>query len=264
MAVRLITIPEEILLPEEILAHALDGPRSGLIDATAIYRFAQSPFAVWCDRFAPPEAKDYADEFTKLLFEQGREHEARVLSERFPNAQQVKYETPEEGFRLVLESMARGAPAIHGGPAFYLPEGLKGRVDILERRDGGPSIFGNYHYVVKEIKLAKNLQTHHRLQGAFYNYVIGKLQCFTPSQFYLINRDHVETTFQHDEHELLAVLAAIRRIYEGEKPPAIHGAGVAPWDSYTDQVAWENRDISLVAGIGPAKREKIVTFGLRT
>ena len=64
------------------------------------------------------------------------------------------------------------------------------------------SIFGNYHYIVKEIKLARNIQNAHIFQAAFYNYLLGKIQGYTPNSFYLINRDLEETEQVYDETEL--------------------------------------------------------------
>ena len=77
---------------------------------------------VYCDKFAPIEKKDAISQFNQLLIEQGKTHEEQVLSIKYPGLQPTEFETPEEGFRLVLESMNRDPPAISGAPVFYLPE----------------------------------------------------------------------------------------------------------------------------------------------
>lgn len=251
-------------LLERIASEALQWGDGPVITASTVYAFAQSPFAVWCDVFAPEDAKDPSDEFRKLLMEQGRSHEEKVSAARFPHAERMAYRTEEEGFRLALDAMADGAQAIRGAPVFHLPDGLKGRIDVLERRDDAPSRWGDHHYVVKEIKLAKNVRDHHRLQAAFYNHVLGKLQGYTPATFHVVNRDHEEVEFPYDEAEVLATLRAIRAIQQGLKPPAVHGAGLWPWESYTDRCAVEGRDVSLVGGVGPASREKLVGAGIGT
>lgn len=249
---------------EGLAAEALRPGPDPLVEATSVYRFAQSPFAVWCDRFAPEAEKDELGAFQKLLFEQGREHEARVLAGRFPGAVALAYETEEDGFHQALDAMAEGADAILGPPLFFLPDGLKGRADLLQRVDGGASVFGDYHYEVREIKLARNVQAHHVLQAAFYNRILGRIQGYTPAQVVVINRDLEAARFAYDEPALLASLRAIRAIQDGTRPDAIHGRGTWPWETYTDKCAREARDVSLVAGIGQAFREKLVSAGLRT
>ena len=111
-----------------------------------------------------------------MLFEQGKLHENQVIKAKYPGTEKTKYKSLEEGFKLLLEGMKNGSRVICGAPAFYLPEGLTGIFDVIEKRKGAPSIFGSYHYIVKEIKLARNMQNYHIYQGAFYNYLLGKIQ----------------------------------------------------------------------------------------
>lgn len=232
------------------------------VEATDVYTFAQSPYSLWCTHHAPREEKQELDRFRELLFEQGREHEKNILAKRFPHVVPTTYETQEEGFRSVLEAMASGARAIHGAPLLSRPDGLQGRADVLQRVDTAASVFGAFHYEVREIKLAKNLAAHHRLQAAFYNHILGKVQGFTPATFALVNRENEETAFAYDEVEILAAIHAARAIREGRvKPPAIHGAGLWPWEKYADKCAREAGDVSIIAGVGPATREKLVAAG---
>jgi len=130
---------------------------------------------------------------------------------------------------MLLKGMNEGVSVLCGLPAFYLPEGLRGIFDVLERRDTAPSIFGPYHYVVKEIKLAKNIQKHHTYQAAFYNYILGKIQEYTPPVFYMINRDYEESEVDYDEAELLGMLEDIREILEGKEVSPTYGACEWPW-----------------------------------
>lgn len=250
---------------EELVAGCLTPGELTRVEATDIYTFAQSPFSLWCNHHAPESEKQELDRFHELLFEQGKEHETNVVSERYPGLKPTTYATPEEGFALALRAMVAGAPAVHGAPLFWRPEGLEGRADVLVRVDGGESVFGPFHYEVREIKLAKNLADHHRLQAAFYNYILARVQGFTPATFTLINRDNEETAFAYHEPEILASIRAARAIREGRlKPPAIHGAGLWPWEKYADKCAREAKDVSIIAGIGPATREKLVAAGFAT
>jgi len=219
---------------------------------------------VHCAKFAPEDKKDPLTEYQQLLFDQGVTHETQVIEIVYPEAEKMEYETPEEGFRMLLEGMNKGIRGICGLPAFYLPEGLMGRFDVIERIDTKSSIFGPYHYVVKEIKLAKNIQKHHRYQAAFYNYMLGKIQGYTPPVFYVINRDFDEYEFDNDEDELLAILDDIREILKGREVSPTYGACEWPWETYNNEESIRRRDISLVSGVGPSFKQKLIEVGLCT
>jgi len=234
------------------------------ISARTIYNYCISPFMVHCDKFAPENKKDPLTLYDKLLLDQGKEHESRVIEKVYPEAEKLAYTTREEGFRTLLGEMQKGAAGLCGSPAFYLPEGLEGVFDVIERRDTHPSIFGNYHYVVKEIKLAKNIQDHHIYQAAFYNCLLGKIQGYTPMTFYVINRDLDEIGFSYDEEKVAQILEDIREIMEGKDVSPTLRACLWPWESYNDEEAKKRRDISLASGIGPAFKRKLHSAGIFT
>jgi len=234
------------------------------ITARTIYNYCISPFMVYCEKFRPEDKKDALTQYQRMLFDQGRAHELQVIETKYPEAEKLEYETPEEGFRMLLEGMNEGVKVLCGLPAFYLPEGLMGRFDILERKDTNPSIFGHYHYIVKEIKLAKNIQKHHIYQVVFYNYMLGKIQGYTPSAFYVINRDYEESVVGYDETGLLGILEDIREILKGKKVDPTYGSCEWPWESYNNEEAIRRRDISLVGGIGLSFKQKLVEEGICT
>ena len=219
---------------------------------------------IFCEKFVSSEKKDPLSEFDQLLMAEGKVHEGQVLEEKYPGLEKAKFETLEDGFKLVLEAMKKGSSAISGAPVFYLPQGLTGIVDVLEKRKSAPSIFGKYHYVVKEIKLARNIQTYHVFQGAFYNYIIGKIQGYTPPSFYLINRDHDEFEKQYDENLLLEIITDIRNIMNGKQVSPTYGACKAPWETYNDEEAIRLRDVSLVSGCGPSFKKRLLENGIGT
>ncbi|HEX5456843.1 MAG TPA: hypothetical protein VFX64_00480, partial [Candidatus Nitrosotalea sp.] len=159
------------------------------LTATTVAMYLSSPFSIHCNKFVSEKEKDTKGEFQRLLFERGNEHEAQTVQAKYPGIAPISFATPQEGFRLALESMANGSNIMHGMPVFYLPEGLVGYADIIEKSTSSGSVFGGYHYTIKEIKLAKNIRDEHIIQGAFYNYILGKVQGVTPEIFYIINRD---------------------------------------------------------------------------
>jgi predicted RecB family nuclease len=251
-------------LVEDAFRRCLSGATARPVTASQIYAYVQSPFAAWCDHHAPPDARDGPSGFQELLLRRGREHEARYVERTHPGLAPLAAETPEAAFRALLERMAAGERVVYQAQTFYLPEGLAGRVDLLERRDEGSSIFGPYHYVVKEIKLARTLKRHHWLQAAFCNHVLGRIQGYTPPQYFLVDRDHKEVAFEHDADELRAVLEAIARIRDGERPEPVYGKGLWPWTSYNDRAAREGGGVSLVTGVGSATQARLATLGIRS
>lgn len=249
---------------DKLCRRCLSSGVSDRVTARTIYNYLVSPFIVYCNEFVSEDKKDPPSQYQDLLFEQGRRHEDQVIKKAYPNARKLEYKTPEEGFKMILGEMNKGIAAISGGPVFYLPEGLRGVLDVIERRDTKPSIFGNYHYVVREIKLAKNIENHHIMQGAFYNYLLGKIQGYTPPSFCIINRDHEEIEKEYDESELLEILQEIRRILGGKEVYPTYGACEWPWKTFNNEEAIRRRDVSLVGGVGPSFKQKLIDVGIRT
>ncbi len=178
----------------------------------------------------------------------------------------LPYRDSREGFLRLLEEMARGAEVICGLPLFYLPENLQGRIDVLEKRPGKNSHFGDYHYVVKEIKLAAHIEENHILQAAFYTYLLSLIQGCLPDCFYVINRDLEEKEYGYGDYEksLQEAISGTKRILEGsEQPSPTYNGAQWPWMTYTNHMALRLRDVSLVSQVGPRMKEKLAARGLR-
>lgn len=143
---------------EKIFSYCLIDGKKERITARDVRTYCISPFMLHCDKFVSEDKKDPLSEFDQLLMAQGVVHENQVLREKYPGLEKAKYATLEDGFKLAIEAMKKGSKAISGAPIFWLPEGLTGIVDVLEKRTNASSVFGDYYYAVKEIKLAKNIQ----------------------------------------------------------------------------------------------------------
>lgn len=236
------------------------------LTATTVAKYMTSPFAIHCDKFVSEKEKDGMGKYQQLLFERGKEHETQTVQDKYPGIVPIRFATREEGFKLALESMASGSNVMHGIPIFYLPEGILGEIDILEKSNSNGSLFGKYHYIIKEIKLAKNIRDDHIIQGAFYNYMLGKIQGITPSTFYIVNRDGEEISYQYSEYEgsLLEAIEGSRKILRGEHVSPTYGSCVFPWEGYCNKIAEKTNDISLVAGISLKTKNKLVAYGFKT
>lgn len=249
---------------KSLFSKCISHSKLDVITARMVYNFSISPFMVYCEKFTPKDKKDAQTEHQKYLMELGLKHEKKIISSSYPNAKKFTYTSPEEGFEQVIGAMNSGVQSISGAPIFYLPEGLEGIVDVIERRDSHASIFGSYHYVVKEIKLAKNIKQHHILQTAFYNYMLGKIQSYTPLSFTTINRDSILEEHPFNEKTVLDVIEQIRCIFKGAEVNPTYGGCVWPWETFNDTEAIRRNDISLVAGIGPSTKIKMMDNGIKT
>src|SRR3989344_3397787 len=249
---------------QTLLSKAMSGNHRTKIRARDLYDCILSPFTLWCKYFAPQEEQDGRSEYQELLMKVGREHENNVVSDMFAKAEEVSYKTPEEGFGKVIEAMIEGRDAIHNAPLIWNREGLIGVVDVLEKVKG-KSLLGNYHYVIKEIKLAKNIQEHHQIQACFYNYILGKIQGVFPTTYYIINRDEEVLEYRYNEEWLKGIMDETREILtEKTIPTPTFGNGVWPWEDYTDKKAIEQNNVSLVSGIGEVTKNALMTNGYET
>jgi uncharacterized protein len=257
----------EMIPIEEIFCHCLSGPFKGELTAHNVSLYHTSPFNIYCEKFIPVDEKDPMGPYRQLLLERGLEHEHRVIEGRYPECRTIHYETPEEGFRKILDQMVRGAEVIRGLPLLYFPENMQGRIDVLEKRCDHPSVFGNYHYTVTEIKQAKKIKKDHILQGAFYTYLLANIQECLPEKFRVINHDleTLEYYFSDYEAELQSAIRGTQAILDGiERPTATYNASEWPWERYGNHEALRMRDVSLVGQVGPRTKEKLVARGYKT
>lgn len=251
---------------DKIYHHCLSGPSKGELTAQNVSLYHTSPFTIYCEKFISAEEKDPISPYRELLFERGIEHEERVIESKYPECRPIHFEMPEDGFRVILEEMARGAEVICGLPLFFLPENMQGRIDVIEKMYDHPSIFGDYHYRVTEIKQAKKIRQEHILQGALYTYILAKIQEYLPVTFRLINCDFevFEYSFIDYDTELQNAVKGTQAILDGTKvPTATYNASEWPWERYGNHEAIRMRDVSLVGQVGPRTKEKLVDRGFK-
>lgn len=254
---------------EELFNRCISANKKGLetIRARDVFDYVKCPFLVFCNKFVAKDKQDTLDEYQTLLANRGKEHEEFICKDRYPGMVPIEFKTDEEGFQFLLSELKKGTSALRGMPIFYMPENLMGKIDILEKTKGNPSVFGNYYYIIKEVKLAKNIKKEHIIQTAFYNYTLGKIQGFTPNTFYLINNENkeFEYNFKEYERELLEIINDVRSIINGKfKPTPTYGSVGYPWENFTNTEAIKSNDISLVCGIGGKTKDKLVEAGFLT
>jgi uncharacterized protein len=236
------------------------------ITPSAVRDYVISPFMCWCRFFAPEEEKDPMPEYVKLLIERGNKHEQETVSQLYPGLVPIEFETWEEGFQIALDEFVKGVSVINNIPIFYLPENIIGKPDILERSDEHKSVFGNYCYIVKDIKSAKNIDDKHILPTALNNYIIGKIQGYIPHTFYVIDRDKNELPIPFDFYKqpLMNILEDVKEIIDGKTVTPTAGSLSYPWQNFGMKKAIELDDISLIPNIGKSKKQKLCSCGITT
>ena len=228
--------------------------------------YVSSPFAFYCDQFVAKEERDPISNYQRTLMERGRHHETKTVEEDYPEAVNVEFVTEEEGFRKTLEMMSEGQPSIYNMPLIYLPEGMRGRPDLLRRVDGYDTRFGSYGYEVIEIKSAKNIREKHEAQTAFYTRLLGQVQGATPEEFHIINGEGNLSTYNYRDRDqwLDDVLSNLYRVLEGETVDACYGSCPWPWETYGNGIAIETKDVSLIPGVGPSSQAALKDAGFTT
>ncbi len=236
------------------------------ITGHTVLKYNISPFLVWCDAFAPAEEREPQSKYMHLLFERGIDHEKAVRASLYKDAVQIPIVSFETGFQQVLEECKKGVRILTSAPLFYLQEDAYGITDVLERSDSHSSVFGSHHYVVKEIKSAKHIKHEYIMQTAFYNYVLGRIQGFTPPKFYLINREQkeFEYSFEDYEEELKLTLADIKEIFNGKKVSPTAKSCKWPWEAYCNKQAISQNDVSIIPNVGRAMKKQLNSVGIMT
>jgi predicted RecB family nuclease len=249
---------------DDIFRRCVSGTYKGDLTAQNVSLYHTSPYAIYCEEFVSEDKKDPRSPYRELLHERGTEHEKKVIETGYPEGEAVEYKEPEEGFSKLLEAMDRGAEVICGLPLLYLSENMQGIIDILQKRRDHSSVFGDYYYLVKEIKLAKHIKEEHVIQGAFYTYLIGKIQDYLPERFFIINRDYEEHEYRYADYEesLAKAIEGTRAILEGrEVPTPTYNGCEWPWERYCNHEALRTRDVSLVGQVGPKTKANLVAHG---
>ena len=251
---------------DHIFHRCVSGKFNGDLTAQNVSLYHTSPYTIYCEEFVPEENREPISPYRELLHERGTEHEKKVIETRYPECEAVEYKEPEEGFLKLLEAMTRGAEVICGLPLLYLPENMQGRIDVLEKRTDHSSVFGDYYYLVKEIKLAKNIREEHIIQGAFYTYIIARIQGYLPEKFSIVNRDYEEQEYQFADYEglLAKAIEGTQAIIEGrEVPTPTYNGCEWPWETYCNHEALRTRDVSLVGQVGPKTKANLVAHGFK-
>ena len=186
------------LLRRITLPHAAQRDR---LTGSQIYGFLKCEHSVWLDFHGDRARKLAPSAALERLLARGRDFEDEIVAP-------LGYVEPEygraefaEGAEATRELMASGVAGISQGVLFDSP--YLGIPDLL-RREPGESEWGDWHYVVGDVKSSWRSRSDQALQVVFYSAMLAELQGRLPEYGYLILRDGREERFAIAE--LLAVL----------------------------------------------------------
>ena len=259
-----------------------------LIAASDVAGYEMAPFDIWCKYFADRSEKDPPSRVVEILSRRGIQYEEAVRRTKYPDAfvvdnesrtkderarfdpvaagEKVLAQCSSTSFKKGVELMKAGKAVIAACPLYDLRHGMCGTPDILERADG-QSIFGPYHYVVKEIKSSQKIGRRPKMQAAFYNLLMGRIQGRVPEKFHIIDGNGEENTFVFSDYEAalntaLAGIAGIRD--ETETPTPTYGSSAYPWRAFGNKMAVEAGDISIIGSMRKQDLDALRRNGIRT
>ena len=211
----------------------------------------------------------------QMIFEDGLAHEEEVLKQISKPFDQVKpelFNDLDEAFMATLELMKEGKNIYHGvlmdGHWVGIPDLLEAR-PVSELPPGmGKSKFGDYYYVVYDIKSSKEIKPENKFQLAFYSLILERMQGILPPNGYIINADGNEKLFLVEDFldEFHFTRERIERILEGEKPAPFLKSGCkrSPWYSICLENSEGCQDVSLIYHLKQGEQKRLYDIGIRT
>ena len=183
------------------------------------------------------------------------------------------FEVLKYRFKRVILDMSNGMNNISNVALFYLPKGVRGFTNQIVRNNKHGSRFGNYHYIIQEKTYITNITINHILQLAFFNYILGKIQNYTPKEFYIVydqptktayNRKPTEKVYQYEKYAVLLydTISQTRQIMSMNHTPSIHNSYLS-WGNYYNRMARETGDIFLLNGIGLTKKLYLLNANIK-
>lgn len=237
------------------------------IVGSRIYQYANCPTEFYLNYFGPAEKKLPKHEFVLKLIEKGLVHEEDVCSKL--NLIPIIFEDLKKGFKETLQAMKSGAELIRHPILFHLEEDFMCIPDLIEKNNSHASVLGNYHYIVSDIKLAKHAKERYIMQIMFYNYVLGKVQGYTPEQACLIlGKDEEKICFKSEDYlpKLRTHIENMKKILKGKEPSPVISSRckMCTWREHCLATAMKTEDVSLIWKLGSKAKEELAKHGIET
>lgn len=243
------------------------------ITATDIYKYLACPHWPYYDLYATEEERGFKRQVSEAEAsrrEDGVAHELAVIQD-ISEGKSILDAKPTgnlaKDFAQTLEWMRKGAEFIYQGTLVH--GRWAGRPDILEKRPG-KSIFGDWYYVVLDIKSTNALEKYQKLQLAFYNEILGAIQGYKPKEagIYNLNKERIYFEVESVAEDLKDVVSKLEVvIFKKAKPSLVlrkdcYDKGV--WGELCQRSAEESQDISLLYNVNVQRLDTLRTLGIQT
>ncbi|HXK35926.1 MAG TPA: TM0106 family RecB-like putative nuclease [Candidatus Paceibacterota bacterium] len=245
------------------------------ITGELFYKFFQCPHWIWYDLYEDQAKKTTIPPLMQMIFADGLRHDNKkeIISsgKQFKEIDPALYKDLDEAFYATLELMKQGENIYRG---VLMNEHWVGMPDLLERRPtaelgrGIKSNFGDYYYVVYDIKSHGYLRDEFKFQLVFYSLILERIQGIRPKQAYLINAQGEELSFVVDDfvQQFDLNISQIQKILDGEKPAPFLKSGCkrSPWYSICLDEAQSCRDVSLIYRLNQMDQRQLYDIGIKT
>lgn len=233
----------------------------GVFKASSVYRVLNDAFGVWCDFHAPQEERvESTGRYQQARMEFGQEYQREWVMRHFPDAVDLSEAKWSERLEKTLTAMIAGKAAIHEPELWLLGEDMMCRGDVFVRDDNHSSELGNFHYRVVEVKRSGKLRDYHSLQAAVCNYILGKIQGYTPERLTVVTKiEEHHLNYRTHEQQMNDVIASWRSLRAGTLKPEVPSPSYArePWAEYALKLLRQTHDPYLIHNVGTAVRKRI-------
>ncbi len=238
-------------------------------NASKMFSLLEDPFGIWCSFHAPEGAAvNELNRYENLKVRTDRNSRDIWIKEHFPGVEFISATNDTDRFKGTLRAMIEGKSAIANAALWNLPQGIYGSINLLQRVEGGKSIFGDYHYRIIQFKRAHDLKEHYALQVSLLNHILSDIQQFTCRYTRVeLKGKTVEVDYLDHEQRLERELDYFRRIRDGKAKPEAHKppkAANPPWRIYANKIVAESKDLQMLPGLSAEMRQCLKIDGLFT
>lgn len=238
-------------------------------NASKMFSLLEDPFGIWCSFHAPEDqAVVEQNRYENLKIRTDRHSRDAWIREHFPGVEFITATTDTERFQATLKAMTEGKPAIVNAALWNLPKNIYGSMNMLQRCEGGPSVFGPYYYRIVQFKRAHDLKEHYALQVSLLNHILSDVQHFTPRYTRVeLKGKHMDVDYTEHEERLNRELAYFRDIRDGKVKPEAHKppkAASSPWRVYANKLVAESKDLQMLPHLSTEMRQCLKIYGLFT
>lgn len=222
------------------------------ITGTHIYSLLHCSHAVALDLHEERSKRRSITEHEEFVRKRGRDWEDQFVSglEGYQEPEFARGDF-EDGANQTVNFLRDGVVGVTQG---VLLAGDRLGIPDLLRRESGSSDFGDFHYVVGDIKSSGRPRSDQVLQVAFYSRMLGVLQGRSPDYGYLILKDGQEERFVLSDYAA-AIEEVEERVFELAADPSEsrpffdRGCHKCHWSERCIPQMEEADDLSLVQGM---------------